>query len=58
MEYNGHRPLGPANQVCAYCGIPIFIASQVRNPCQNPRPDYFTEEDWEAEMQSARELVE
>lgn len=56
-EYNGHRPLAPANQYCAYCGAPMFIKECTNKPCVNLRPSYFTEEDWEAEMQLAVELA-
>lgn len=57
-EYNGHRPLAPANQYCAYCGEPMFIKKCTDVPCKYPRPEHFTESNWESEMQLAMELAE
>lgn len=56
QEYNGHLPLNPRRQYCAYCGTPLFIKEKSSIPCPNSRPDYFSQKDWISEMQSAMEI--
>lgn len=55
-EPNGHWPLPPANQYCAYCGATMFSNKESDVACKNPRPAYFTKSDWAAEMELAREV--
>jgi len=55
---NGHYPLQPANQFCAFCGIPMFVKACADRLCKHPKPVHFTNEDWGAEMQLAKELAE
>lgn len=55
-EFNGHKPMSPTNQFCGYCNEAMFTDA-VKNPCKNPRPEHFTMDDWESEMQLARELA-
>ena len=53
---NGHSPLAPSNQYCAFCNTPMFIKTCTDVSCPHPKPEYFTNEDWASEMQVAMEV--